>query len=114
VDLDEVIDISHFPKAELKLWQIHLNALVQHVERKYEGRVVLLRTRGQPLFCSLQDDFCWSKLATNLEVKLVPGSHEQVFMEPHVRALAAQVSQCLEASNRETPLAPSGSYHSEK
>src|SRR5262249_29683069 len=30
VDLEEVIDTSRFPDADLTLWQTHLNALVQH------------------------------------------------------------------------------------
>ncbi|HWQ93544.1 MAG TPA: alpha/beta fold hydrolase, partial [Clostridia bacterium] len=97
VDLEEVIDLSHFSANELRLWQIHLQALVEHVDQPYEGDVVLLRTRGQPLFCSLEPDFCWSKLVRGkLEVKMVPGSHENVFMEPNVQALAAEIDGCLE------------------
>ncbi len=97
VDLEEVIDPSHFPESELKLWQIHLQALVQHVEQAYAGDVILLRTRGQPLFCSLEEDFCWGKLARGrVVVKLVPGSHENVFMQPNVQVLAREVRALLE------------------
>jgi amino acid adenylation domain-containing protein/FkbH-like protein len=96
VDLDEVIDVSRFPKHELALWQMHLDALVTHVEREYPGKVLLLRTRGQPLFCSLEDDFCWGKLARGgVVVKLIPGSHEEIFVEPHVQVLAATLSDSL-------------------
>jgi thioesterase domain-containing protein len=96
VDLDEVIDVNHFPESELKYWQIHLNALVAHVERPYAGHVTLLRTRGQPIFCSFADDFCWGKLARGgVTVKRIPGSHENIFVEPNVKFLADQIEECL-------------------
>jgi amino acid adenylation domain-containing protein/FkbH-like protein len=96
VDLDEVIDVNHFPESELKFWQIHLNALVAHVERPYKGSVTLLRTRGQPILCSFEEDFCWGKLAREgVTVKHIPGSHENIFVEPNVKFLAEQMEQCL-------------------
>ncbi|MGH7970023.1 MAG: non-ribosomal peptide synthetase, partial [Limisphaerales bacterium] len=96
VDLEEVIDPRHFPERELKLWQIHLDALVKHIDRPYSGSVILLRTRGQPLLCSLEEDFCWGRLARGgADVRLIPGSHENVFMEPNVRKLAKELSTAL-------------------
>jgi hypothetical protein len=96
VDLDEVIDVSHFPESELKFWQIHLNALVAHIERPYAGHVTLLRTRGQPIFCSFAEDFGWGKLAHGgVDVKHIPGSHENIFVEPNVKFLAEQMEECL-------------------
>lgn len=96
VDLDEVIDVSHFPESELKFWQIHLNALVAHVERPYKGAVTLLRTRGQAIWCSFEEDFCWGKLARGgVAVKHIPGSHENIFVEPNVKYLAEQIEECL-------------------
>ncbi len=99
VDLDEVIDVNHFPENELKFWQIHLNALVAHVERPYKGSVTLLRTRGQPMCCCFADDFCWGKLAHGgVKVRHLSGSHENIFVEPNVKFLAEQIEQCLAAS----------------
>jgi aspartate racemase len=97
-DLEEVIDPRYFPEHELTLWQSHLEALIAHVERPYSGPVALLRTRGQPLFCSLEDDFCWGKLVEGeVIVKCVPGSHENIFVEPNVRVLAKELVNLLEA-----------------
>lgn len=102
VDLEEVIDLSQFPEKELRLWQIHLDALVNHIERPYKGRVILLRTAGQPLFCSLEEDFCWGRLAQGgVVVKKVPGSHENVFIEPNVRALAGELTAVLHSAQTE-------------
>jgi thioesterase domain-containing protein len=95
VDLEAVIDVTHFPENELRLWQIHLQALINHVQQPYPGDVLLLRTRGQPLLCSLEDDFCWGKLARGVQVNLIPGSHENIFMEPNVRTLAKELGFAL-------------------
>ena len=117
VDLEEVIELSHFPENELRLWQTHLQALVQHLQQPYSGQVTLLRTRGQALFCSLEDDFCWNKLAERgVVVKLIPGSHENIFMEPNVESLAHELTACLREVQAQKGTAASQSvdvHHSE-
>ena len=96
IDLEDVIEVSHFPENELKLWRVHLEALTDHVQQSYPGQVTLFRTRGQPLVCSFEEDFCWSKLAqAGVRVKLVPGSHENIFMEPNVQSLAKELQTWL-------------------
>jgi amino acid adenylation domain-containing protein/FkbH-like protein len=108
VDLESVIDVSHFPENELRLWQIHLQALVDHVQQPYSGEVLLLRTRGQPLLCSLESDFCWRKLAQGgVQVTVIPGSHENVFMEPNVRTLAKELGFALAQAQRQATTKPS-------
>ncbi len=102
VDLEEVIDLSRFPAHELRLWQLHLNALAAHVSRPYPGKVTLFRTRGQPVFCSLEEDFGWGRLVSGgVDIRLVPGSHESIFMEPAVRQLAEELRACLEEKAEE-------------
>jgi amino acid adenylation domain-containing protein/FkbH-like protein len=101
VDLETVIDISHFPENELRLWKIHLNALANHIQQPYPGDVLLLRTRGQPLLCSLEDDFCWGKLVQGrVQVTVIPGSHENIFMEPNVRTLANELRISLSQAQK--------------
>jgi thioesterase domain-containing protein len=95
VDLEEVIDPEQFPESELKLWKIHLRALGAHRQQPYSGTVTLFRTRGHPVFSSLADDFRWGKLAGKVVVRQIPGSHERIFMEPHVKALALSLTGFL-------------------
>jgi FkbH-like protein len=103
VDLEEVIDPSHFSENELKLWRMHLQALTDHVEQPYPGQVTLLRTRGQPLICSFEPDFCWGRLAREgVQVKPIPGSHENIFMEPNVKQLAKELETCLAQAGAQT------------
>jgi len=102
VDLEAVIDVSHFPENELRLWRIHLQGLIDHVQQPYPGQVTLLRTRGQPLLCSLESDFCWGRLAQRgVEVTVIPGSHENVFMEPNVRTLAKELGFAIAQAQKE-------------
>jgi amino acid adenylation domain-containing protein/FkbH-like protein len=96
IDLEEVIDPSHFPESELKLWKIHLCALEEHVQGPYAGPVTLFRTRGHPLLCSFAPDLRWGALARDgVTVKLIPGSHENIFMEPNVKRLAESLTAAL-------------------
>jgi len=96
VDFESMIDISHFLANELRLWQIYLKVLMNHVQQPYPGEVLLLRTRGQPLLSSLEDDFCWGKLAQRgVQATVIPGSHENIFMEPNVRTLAKELGFSL-------------------
>jgi amino acid adenylation domain-containing protein/FkbH-like protein len=97
VDIEEVIDPAKFPESELKLWQTHLNALQAHRQQRYPGAVTLFRTRGHPVFSSLAPDFCWGGLAGGVVVRQIPGSHEQIFMEPHVKALALSLTESLKS-----------------
>ena len=107
VDLEEVIEPSRVPEKEQKLWEIHLRSLAEHVQQPYDGPVTLLRTRGQPIFCSLEEDFCWGRLAPNITVTQIPGSHENIFMEPHVKSLAHHLEACLSKATTRASVAPS-------
>jgi thioesterase domain-containing protein len=99
VDIESYLDTSHFPAEELKLWQLHLNAGAAYHPKPYSGRVILLRTRGQAFLCSLDPRFGWGELAQDgVEIRMLAGSHENIFVEPDVRVLAAQVAACLRAT----------------
>ena len=94
--LEEFIDTTQFPEHELELWRLHLTAGSTYVPKPYGGRVLLLRTRGQPFFCSLDPQYGWGHLALGgLDVRIVPGAHEHIFMEPEVQILAREVNAAL-------------------
>jgi amino acid adenylation domain-containing protein len=87
--LEEVIDVSLFSDVELNLWRVHLKAFHGYRPGPYGGRVVLFRTRGHPFFCSFDPLLGWGPLVRGgVEVVAIPGAHEGIFMEPHVRELS--------------------------
>jgi thioesterase domain-containing protein len=102
-DLEEFIDVTHVSERETRLWKNHLGLLVRHVSKPYGDHITLFRTRSHPLVCSFENDFGWAKLAANVTVKHIPGSHEGIFIEPHVRCLARELEQSLRASYQESP-----------
>ncbi|HXT40879.1 MAG TPA: alpha/beta fold hydrolase, partial [Candidatus Angelobacter sp.] len=103
VDLDEIIDAAQFPELELRLWEIHLRAIRDYVPQPYTGRVTLFRTRTQPFLCSFDPLYGWSELAAGgVEAIAIPGSHEKIFVEPQVRALAAKLKACLNDAQSKT------------
>ncbi len=97
-DLEEFIDVTHVSERETRLWNNHLSLLVRHISKPYGGHITLLRTRSHPLVCSFENDLGWGKLAANVTIKKVPGSHEGIFMEPHVRCLAQELEESLSPS----------------
>ncbi|HZV33479.1 MAG TPA: HAD-IIIC family phosphatase, partial [Verrucomicrobiae bacterium] len=112
VDLEEVIDLTKFPAHELRLWQIHLDILVRHVSQPYNGKVTLFRTRGQPVFCSLEEDFGWGRLARDgVDLRIIPGAHESIFIEPNVRMLAQKLNECLNSVKPAAKAVPAELQH---
>ena len=101
VDLDDVIDTAEFPEHEIKLWRAHLRLLEDHISKPYDGQVTVFRTAAHPLFSSYQDDLGWRPLAQRgVTVKVVAGSHGNIFLEPNVRDLALNMAGAL----REIPV----------
>jgi hypothetical protein len=95
LDLQEFIDPTEFPDEELELWKLHLKAELDYKPRPYPGHVILLRTRGEPLFCSFDPQFGWGELAGSVTVKFLPGAHERIFEEPYVSSLGETLRGCL-------------------
>ena len=50
----------------------------------------------------------WGALAAKgVDVKIIPGSHENIFMEPDVRLLGEQLRACLDAAQSQNGISPS-------
>jgi aspartate racemase len=75
--------------------------LARYQPQRYGGRVVLFRTRGHPFWCSFDPLFGWGRLAGGgIELVRLPGAHEGIFMEPHVRDLSARFLAHLQAAQQ--------------
>jgi len=108
IDLEAVIDVALFPEIEVRLWKIHLRALWTYRTGPYPGRITLFRTRGQPFLCSFDPQFGWGRLAAGgVETVNLPGAHEKIFMEPHVRTLSAKFRDCLSRAQARVSPTPS-------
>jgi thioesterase domain-containing protein len=107
VDLEDMIDVTQFSAHELKRWQAHLTLLEEHTSRPYQGRVTLFRTRGHPLLCSFDPDLAWGPLVRGgVDVHVIPGSHESIFIQPNVQHLAVALERALTAAPAAPAVAP--------
>ena len=95
LDLQEFIDTEQFPEDELELWKTHLKAERDYKPGPYPGHAILLRTRGQPIFCSFDTHLGWGELAGTITLRMLPGAHERIFEEPYIRSLGQTLRTCL-------------------
>ncbi len=77
------------------------NAVVYLAARSYKpgpysGRVALFRSALEPLSLHRDPMLGWSDVASRMVVEEVPGNHREIFDEPAVRVLAAQLTEQLE------------------
>lgn len=100
--VEEVVDVNIIPEIELGLWKIHLRSLAAYRPGPYPGRVTLFRTRGQPFLCSFDPLFGWGPLAKGgVRVVRLPGAHEKIFLDPHVREFSALLRRELELTQEQ-------------
>jgi thioesterase domain-containing protein/acyl carrier protein len=103
-DVDELVDLSAVSNDQRCLWESHVRALGNHRTQSYDGKVVLLRTRGHPLNCSYDGKCGWGELALGgVAVRIIPGLHESLLEEPYVRALARELKVHLDTARSEAP-----------
>ena len=53
--------------------------------------------KDDPFFGWVGFELGWKAFLPNLEVVLVPGEHDTVMLEPHVRTLASQMDEMIDS-----------------
>jgi thioesterase domain-containing protein/acyl carrier protein len=98
-DATEALAGASVPAHFRRLMAIHYQALRDYAPRPYPGRVTLFRARTRPLFRLYGRDLGWAALAGGgLDVISVPGNHESILKEPHVRTIAVALKDHLRAA----------------
>ncbi len=97
-----IIGASDMPEHIQTLIKLNFKAICEYEPKPYDGVLTLLRARGGPLFVSPDPDMGWDKFASEVDARIIPGSHLALFREPNIRGLAAQLQRCLdEAQGRQ-------------
>ncbi|MDQ3703449.1 MAG: alpha/beta fold hydrolase, partial [Chloroflexota bacterium] len=94
-----------------QLWDTHIRALRAYDPQIYPGTATLFRAAiSDPADDYGVDDLGWSGfLGEGLEVKIVPGSHETLVLEPNVSVLGAELRASIDrASDRDAGRTPGG------
>jgi thioesterase domain-containing protein len=95
-DVDALFPVSHLPTDFRAICGANLRARRAYRAQVYAGAVTLFRARAQPLCCGHGVDLGWGKIALRrLAIRVIPGTHETILKEPHVKALAREVNAAL-------------------
>lgn len=66
------------------------------VPRVYSGEVTVFKVRRQPLNRIRDPQLGWGRVASGgVKIHIIPGSHQTILSEPHVKGLAKELKQCL-------------------
>ena len=94
---DVVDDTAELESHQLELMKIHLQALRNYdpAPYPYKGAVTLYRIRSQALSRLTDITMGWQKLAADVEVNIIDGSHNNILEQPHVQSLATSLKASL-------------------
>jgi len=84
----------------IRLSKAHARASRAYSPQPYPGTVTLFRAKDQPRVGYRDPRLGWGKLAAEVEVQVVPGSHTSLIAEPHVRELGAKLRTCIHRALR--------------
>ncbi|MDX1952010.1 MAG: amino acid adenylation domain-containing protein [Verrucomicrobiota bacterium] len=80
------------------VYNTNLAALNGYRSRWFDGKVTLFNAADQDPALIPDPQYGWVGLAREIEIHSVPGNHDTMLSEPHVRALAAEFQRCLAAA----------------
>jgi thioesterase domain-containing protein len=83
----------------LHIQMIHNHMMKSYRPRLYGGRITLLRAANPTGNYEFSSHLGWSNVAKEgVEIYSIPGSHETMFLEPHVQVVAEKLAFCIEAA----------------
>jgi aspartate racemase len=92
-----ILDITQLPEIHRKINTALYEAWINYQPDAYPGKLMLFRSRAQPLLSRLGMDKGWNRLASEgVEVKIVPGNHNDMYEEPHALPLAREIKAYLQ------------------
>ena len=98
-DIRDVLRVWQFPDKHRVFLEAHHRALCNYRPQPYPGPITLIRAGTLPLFSPPEYDLGWGQIATGrLDIKVIPGAHDNILAEPRVRLLAVQLRACLRES----------------
>jgi thioesterase domain-containing protein len=97
-EVEQMIDLSAVGADQRRLWDSHMQAMIRHYPRPYDGKTVLIRSAAHQFLSSFDDQCGWGELVSGgVDVRIVPGDHGRVLEEPFVACVADELRQCVNA-----------------
>jgi len=82
------------PDAYQAFLNVMYRAMLAYVPARYEGEVIVLRTRIPTLWRTTDLQMGWQNVAAGVEVRQIPGSHGDCLSEEHGEELTRVLRQC--------------------
>lgn len=95
------MDTRDFSERHVGYMNALYNALRRYVPKPYSGRVLLYQARTEPLHHLFEVDRAWRRIATEVQVVRVPGTHISLVEKPNVQVIAADLKPRLAAFQNE-------------
>ncbi|MBA4149812.1 MAG: amino acid adenylation domain-containing protein [Verrucomicrobia bacterium] len=92
---DEIEKHNRFLAKLEHLYHVNMTALKGYRSSVYPGKIVLLNAAEQDPAVIHDPLYGWPGLARDIQAHIIPGDHDTILMEPHVRELAQKLAQCL-------------------
>jgi amino acid adenylation domain-containing protein len=99
-------DLARLSESSRQVLGYHFGLLSGYTPRHYPGRLTLFRAQAQSLTRLQARDLGWGGLTERVEVIDIPGSHDTLLKEPHVRVLAERLGASLQSSQAAIGLGP--------
>ena len=96
LEVEDVMDLSVVDGGQRNLWDQHMRTLLSHHPKRYDGKIVLIRSPDHLFFSSFEKHCGWGELADNVDIRIVPGDHSRILEEPFVAAAADELRKVLE------------------
>ena len=95
-DIRDALGVWRMPARHRDFLEKHARALDAYAPHPYDGRMTLIRARTLRLTAWAPPDLGWRQLARGgLDIRMVPGAHDNILTEPRVAALARHLRDCL-------------------
>ena len=103
--LDTFMDLAQWPPARAAFSRALHRALDLYEPELYGGRVLVYAAKTQPLFRWLQVEACWTRIAPNIEVRYVWGTHQDMMERGRATIMGKDLSDYLAALPASRPAA---------
>lgn len=74
-------------------------AAANHRAKHYRGELTLLRSPAHSLRRGYDSQLGWGSFAESIDIYDIPGNHDDITAEPHVRTLAERLAACLKKAD---------------
>jgi thioesterase domain-containing protein len=95
-DVADLFPVARLPESFRLICEANYRALMDYRPQPYPDRITLFKARSQPLVCRHGADLGWGRLAGGgLTTRIIPGTHDSILKEPHVRLLAEEFKAAM-------------------